>query len=261
MLAVASLHIYPVKSCGSVPVRQMTLDGRGPVDDRRFMIVDDDGRFLTQREEPTLALVSPTLVEGGVLLDAPSLETLEVRADGGRRAVQVWSSELEAIDMGDEVAGWLSNHLSRTVRMVRMAPDVIRPVDAPYGNGETSVAFADGFPLLVTHTASLDELNERLEQPVIMERFRPNLVVTGGEPWAEDGWRTLRVGDLRISLVKPCKRCIVINVATETGETSKEPLRTLATYRCVTQGEVIFGQNAVHEGPGTLEVGDEVRVS
>jgi uncharacterized protein YcbX len=260
-MKVASLHVYPIKACGAVEVDLMALDRRGPVGDRRFMIVDEDGRFLTQREEPTLALISPTLVEGGVRLDAPAQETLEVSSDGDRRGVVVWRLELEAIDMGDEVALWLSRHLGRSVRMVRMAPDVIRPVDAPYGNGETSVAFADGFPLLVTHTASLDELNGRLNEPVSMARFRPNLVVTGGEPWAEDGWRNLTVGDVSISLVKPCERCKVVNVAPDTAETSKEPLRTLATYRCVTQAGVIFGQNGIHEGPGTIEVGDEVLVS
>ena len=154
MLRVASLHIYPVKACAGISVEVMDLDSQGPVGDRRFMIVDPDGRFITQREEPGLALVRPTWSADGLRLEAPGLTPITVEAGETRRRVQVWRSELEAVDAGDEAADWLSTKLNRLVRLVAMAPDVRRPIDAPHGQGPTSVAFADGFPLLVTHAAS-----------------------------------------------------------------------------------------------------------
>ena len=257
MLRVASLHIYPVKACAGISVEVMDLDSQGPVGDRRFMIVDPDGRFITQREEPALALVRPTWSADGLRLEAPGLTPITVEAGETRRRVQVWRSELEAVDAGDEAADWLSTKLNRLVRLVAMAPDVRRPIDAPHGQGPTSVAFADGFPLLVTHAASLRELNGRLDEPVGMDRFRANIVIEGGAPWEEDGWRGLRIGDAEIALPKPCERCKVVTVDPQTGATSREPLRTLATYRCVTGAGVIFGQNGVHAAPATIEVGDD----
>ncbi len=261
MLHVASLHIYPVKACRGVDLQTMTLDGRGPVGDRRFMVVDEGGRFISQREAPTLAQVSARLTAEGMVLDTATLPAITVTPSERRLPVSVWSSDLEALDAGDEPAEWLSEHLGRPARLVQMAEDVIRPIDPQFAGAETSVAFADGFPLLVTHASSVAELNQRLDVPVTMERFRPNLVLAGGEPWAEDGWRQLTVGAVRIELVKPCERCKVLNVDPRTGEVGGEPLRTLATYRRLTGGLVVFGQNAVHTGPGTIRLGDPVHWS
>ncbi len=260
MLRVASLHIYPVKACAGIDLQVMNLDDRGPVGDRRYMVVDDDGRFVTQREETALALVRPSLLPEGLQLETAGRSSLMVRPGHARRPVSVWRSELEALDAGDEAAHWFSSILERSVRLVSMAADVRRPIDAPHEDLPTSVAFADGFPLLVTHEASLQELNARLKTPVMMNRFRANIVIAGGEPWEEDSWGALRIGGAEIELPKPCERCKVITVDPDTGVASKEPLRTLATYRCVTGAGVIFGQNGIHGGPSTIEVGDRVEL-
>ena len=245
MLRVASLHIYPVKACAGVDLPVMELDDRGPIHDRRFMIVDESGRFITQREAPRMALIRPSIRSTGLLLETAGVAPLQVDSGAARRHVQVWSSELEAIDVGDAAAQWLSVLLDRSVRLVSMAPDVRRPIDAPHNEGPISVAFADGFPLLVTHASSLRELNGRLEQPITMDRFRANIVIDGGAPWEEDTWKSLRIGDATIRLPKPCERCTVITVDPTTGESGKEPLKTLATYRRVTGAGVIFGQNGI----------------
>jgi len=258
MLRVASLHIYPVKACAAVDLELMNLDNRGPCGDRRYMVVDDQDRFLTQREAPSLALVRPSLLPIGLRLETLGQSPITVCDGLTRRRVQVWRSELEALDCGDEAAQWLSAHLSRSVRLVSMAPDVRRPIDAPHEGAPTSVAFADGFPLLVTHMASLHELNGRLDSPVSMNRFRANIVIDGGDPWDEDAWTALGLGSAELTLPKPCERCKVVSVDQRTGVTSKEPLRTLATYRRVTGAGIIFGQNAIHSGPATIEVGDRV---
>ena len=260
MLRVASLHIYPVKACSGIDLEVMNLDERGPAGDRRYMIVDELGRFITQREAPHLVRVRPSLLPGGLRLEMAGREPLMVREGHTRRSVQVWRSELDALDAGDEASLWLSSVLDRSVRLVSMASDVRRPIDAPHQNGPTSVAFADGFPLLVTHEASLHELNSRLDTPVTMKRFRANIVLAGGTPWEEDGWSAMRIGSANLTLPKPCERCKVITVDPTTGETSKEPLKTLATYRCVTGAGVIFGQNGIHAGPATIEVGDRVEL-
>jgi uncharacterized protein YcbX len=260
MLRVASLHIYPVKACAAVDLAIMHLDDQGPCGDRRYMIVDDQGRFLTQRAEPNLALVRPSLLPVGLRLETLGQSPITVSDGVTRRRVQIWGSELEALDCGDEAAQWLSAHLSRSVRLVSMAPDVRRPIDAPHEAEATSVAFADGFPLLVTHVASLHELNGRLHAPVTMKRFRANIVIDGGDPWEEDGWTGMRLGSADLNLAKPCERCKVVTVDPRTGETSKEPLKTLATYRCVTGAGAIFGQNAIHSGPATIEVGDRAEL-
>tara|TARA_B100000530_G_scaffold331506_1_gene276336 strand:- start:165 stop:953 length:789 start_codon:yes stop_codon:yes gene_type:complete len=260
MLRIASLHIYPVKACAGVDLEVMNLDDRGPTGDRRYMIVDPEGRFVTQRESPMMALIQPSLLPTGLRMQAPGRAPLTVQPGEDRRPVRVWASELEAIDAGDPAAQWLSSILDRPVRLVSMAPEVRRAIDPPHEEGPTSVAFADGFPLLVTHTSSLRELNERLERPVTMGRFRANIVVDGGVPWEEDQWSGLRIGATEIRLPKPCERCKVITVDPETGQTSKEPLRTLATYRCVTGAGVIFGQNGIHAGPATIAVGDRVEL-
>lgn len=260
MLRVASLHIYPVKACGAVDVEVMHLDSRGPWGDRRYMIVDDQGRFVTQREEPSLARIQPSLLPQGLHLVPAQGVPLTVSEGERRRRVQVWGSELDALDAGDQAARWLSSYLDRSVRLVSMAPDVRRPIDAPHEGAATSVAFADGFPLLVTHQASLRELNGRLDEPVSMSRFRANIVLDGGVAWEEDRWTTMTLGSAVLTLPKPCERCKVITVDQGTGETSREPLRTLATYRCVTGAGVIFGQNAIHQGPATIRVGDAVEL-
>jgi hypothetical protein len=270
---LTELYCYPVKSCRGIALEEAQLDEYGIKHDREWMIVDGNGRFLTQRQHPRMALIEPALTPQALQLSAPGVETITVpselsdaREEKARlRQVRVWHDDVWAVDEGDEVATWLSEFLGVECRLVRRGQAFHRPVDPRYAvAGEhDQVGFADGFPLLLTSQASLDDLNARLPEPVAMERFRPNLVVTDCEPYEEDRWTELQIGDLTLHVVKPCSRCTIPTVDPRMGERDPngEPLRTLATYRRNPDGKVHFGQNLIHKPKwGALRVGDEVIV-
>jgi uncharacterized protein YcbX len=233
------------------------LDG-----DRLFMVVDDDGRFLSQRSHPRMATIQTRLDETWLTLGHPQAGSVRVPrgvCGGERRPVTVWKDTVEAEDAGPEAADLLSTVLGRSTRLVRLPDDARRWVSSSRGRVGDRVGFADAFPFLVTSTASLEALNRRLDRPVGMDRFRPNLVIDGCDPHAEDEWTTLRVAGVTFHLVKPCARCSVVAVDQKRGALTPEILKVLATYRTV-DGDILFGQNAVHDGLGTLCVGDEVEV-
>jgi uncharacterized protein YcbX len=227
-----------------------------------MMLVNPAGRFLTQREHPRLALIQPAADATTVTVSAPGMPplTVERQADGPRREVIVWRDHCQAVDQGDEAAGWFSDFLGRPCRLVRLPDDVTRPVKPRYARRPgDQVAFADGFPFLLLSEESLADLNARLAAPLEMRRFRPNIVVAGAGAYAEDGWRRLRIGALTFDVVKPCQRCAITTVDQATAERGVEPLRALATYRQV-RGGVLFGQNVIHDATGCLHVGDAVTV-
>ena len=294
-LVIRSLHIYPVKSCAGIDLAESAVDERGLAHDRRWMVVDEEGMFLTQRTLPAMALIRPALRDGGLRLDAPGMLPLDVPADlpagragrgeSGRgesghaqRPVRVWRDDVPADDAGDEAAAWLSAFLRQPCRLVRMAgrarrlagPDRVAAWRLQFGamapglSGEHAFGFADGYPFLITAQASLDDLNARLaaagEAPVPMNRFRPNIVLDGLEAYDEDHLAMLACGEARFALVKPCTRCAVPDVDQLTARRGEAVGRTLAAYRSREAG-VVFGQNAVVQaGPGAvLRVGDEVR--
>jgi uncharacterized protein YcbX len=259
---VSQLVIYPIKSCRGIEVEQAQVGATGFEHDRKWMVVGDDGRFLSQREHHRLALVRVQLAGDRLRLDAPGLNALEVISDGGAvptSRVQVWDDECAAVDEGAEAARWLSQHLGCEARLVRMADDDARPLGSSTAQPGDRVSFADGFPFLLISSASLDGLNRRLSLPVPMDRFRPNIVIDRCEPHAEDGWNRVLIGEVPFRCAKPCARCVVTTVDQATGERGREPLRTLSTYRTV-DGQVLFGQNLVHEGRGLIRVGDPVEV-
>lgn len=259
-MQLAGLTVFPVKSCAGVPVDEWPVGAAGLDGDRVAMVVDAaSGEFLTQRTEPALALVRPHLVAGGIRLNTPA-GSADIRwADGQQRQVAVWGWTGAAVDCGDAAADLLSDHLQRQVRLVRTAAGHDRAADAEAGHG-VPVRFSDGFPLLVASAASLADLNTRLPEPLPMDRFRPNLVVSGAPPWAEDGWARLLVGDVPVDCVKPCTRCTITTVDQRTGlRDGGEPLRTLRTFRRGPAG-VLFAVNAVAREPGRLRVGDPVTV-
>jgi uncharacterized protein YcbX len=261
---LASLFVYPLKAARGLAVAAWDVDRFGLRLDRSFMVVDaESGLFVSQREEPRLALLQPSLAHDSLRLEAPGCGALRLPLAAGTgplRRVRIWGHEGDALDLGDEAAKWLEGVLGRPLRLVRLAPDHARPVNPERSPLPAVTSFTDGYPLLVVSEASLRELNRRLASPLPMERFRPNLVVAGTEPHAEDGWRRLRIGGLELAIVKPCDRCVVTTVDPATGERrGPEPLATLARYRRA-GGQVLFGQNAVHLGTGRLAVGTPVEV-
>jgi uncharacterized protein len=260
-ITLTALYRYPVKSLRGSGFDELAVDARGLAGDRRWMVVDGDGRFVTQRQHPRMCLVDTALDgDGRLTLRAPGMSPLTVaQVDGGRRQVVVWDDQVEAEQCDPAVDAWLSDFLGIACRLVRMPDDSVRPVDPDYAGPGHRVGFADGFPFLLISEASLDELNGRLTQPVPMARFRPNLVVAGCEAFAEDGWRRIRIGGLAFDLVKPCSRCIIPTIDIATGQRDAEPLRTLMGYR-KRDNRILFGQNLVHDGVGLLRRGMPVQV-
>ena len=261
---VSSLHYYPIKSCAGIAVEQATLDAKGFVHDRTFMVVDTEGSFLSQRAYPQLALVQPAVADPLLRLNGPNMPELnvEIESQGPADHVVVWGDRCQAIDQGDEAATWLSRYLGSSVRLVRMADNFARPVDPDYGvHPNDHVSFADGFPYLLVAESSLADLNTHLDETVPMNRFRPNIVIQGSLAYAEDQWEQIQIGEISFAVVKPCARCAITTIDQATGEKGSEPLPTLAKYRTLPgwQG-VMFGQNLVQLGGGTVHVGDFVQI-
>lgn len=263
MIELTGLFCHPVKSCRAVALRRGRVDRLGLVPDRRWMIVDERGRFLTQRELPRLALVEATLADERLSLAAPGAAPLALPVAGAaarRIEIEVWRHRGPALDQGDLAAAWLTSLLGVACRLVRVPDDHARLVNPRFAPQEAHTAFTDGYPFLLIGEESLAELNRRLAQPVPMARFRPNLVVRGAAPFAEDAWKRIRIGALEFDVAKPCERCSVTTVDPARGERlGPEPLRTLAKFR--RGGEsVLFGQNLVHRGEGEIAVGDAVEL-
>ena len=262
MIAVSGLFIYPVKSCGRIAVEQAVVGATGFEFDRRWMVVGDDRRFLSQRESPRLAMVQARLEDDRLVLETPELPPLEIVLEGGTKPVgrvQVWDDECEIVDEGREAAKWFAGLLGHPAHLVRMVDDDARPLGSSSAQPGDRLSFADGFPFHLVSHGSLEALNRQLSLPVSIDRFRANIVVDGCEPHAEDGWHRVRIGEMIFRIAKPCARCAVTTVDQTTGERGREPLRTLSTYRTV-DGQVLFGQNLVHEGRGVVRVGDPVEV-
>ncbi len=259
-LTVREIAIYPMKSGAARKSASARVTERGLEGDRVLMVTDEQGVFLTQREHPALALVEVDVDGDRVRLRVPSKRETEVRIDGASPTVDVvvWTSRCRAHDVGDDAAGLLSEHLGRKVRLVRLDPSFKRLVNEKYARPGDHVSFADGYPLLAVTLASLADLNRRLTTTVTIDRFRPNLVIEGAEPFEEDGWSRLEIGDAKLDVAKPCARCVMVNVDQTTGDRDPEVLKTLGKYRLDELG-VIFGQNLIPRTLGTIRVGDEVR--
>jgi hypothetical protein len=266
MLSLASLHLYPVKSCRGIAVTEATVASAGLEHDREWMIVTPAGRFVTQRECPRLALIAPDLSDDALTLAAPGAGRLVVPLEscGEVRQVTVWGEHCPAFDQGEPAARWLSELLGRPLRLVRFDPSHRRLSDSTWTGGvEAPNRFSDGYPLLAISRASLDDLNARLPVPLPMDRFRPNLVLAGLPPYGEDALDDLVAGDVRLRRVKPCTRCAITTTNQATAEVEgDEPLRTLKSYRWdkALRG-VTFGQNLiVVAGAGaSLRTGMELR--
>ena len=260
LIQIASLHIYPIKSCGPTRLDRMAVDARGPVDDRRLMIVDNDGIFITQRTEPRLALVHVARNGNRLMLEAPKKSSLSTTIEhGAMRPIEVWRHRGPAHQASPQGSAWLSEFLKREVTLVACPDDMDRIANPDWAVATTPVSFVDGYPILILSEESVAELNRRLDTPVDVMRFRPNIVLRGCPPFAEDRWKTLRIGNTIVDVLKPCDRCSVITIDPQTAASGKEPLTTLATFRKSPAG-ILFGQNGATREPALLETGAEVEV-
>jgi len=263
MMKLSAIYYYPVKSLAGIQTSQAQVTQRGFMHDRRWMLIDESGRFITQRQHPRLALVKVFPTGSRWQIHAPDEPDLQIElpeSDAPTQSVIVWQDTVEAQISGTAAAEWFSRFTGIAgVQLVYMPETSSRRVDQKYAANNEIVSFADGFPFLLISQASLDDLNSRMAEPLPMSRFRPNLVVEDTAAFAEDDWKRIRVGDLTFQVAKPCSRCKVTTVDPFTAETGKEPLKTLASYRRW-DNEVWFGMNLIHEQTGMLRVGDEVEI-
>lgn len=265
MPVLSAIWTYPLKSASGLSSAEAVVERRGLAGDRRWMLVDERGTFVSQRTHPRLALIGVERIAGGLRLSAPNqpvIKVAEPAASAQRHPVTVWGDAVTAAVAPDEAHAWCSAHLGENVQLVFMPDAARRNVDADYAvHDDDVVSFADGYPLLLASAASLADLNARLDAPLPMNRFRPNVVIDDAEPWAEDTWRRLRIGEVILRSVKPCGRCSVTTVDQRTAERGKEPLKTLATFRRRAEtGKVYFGWNVIPETTGRIRVGDAVDV-
>lgn len=256
------IYVYPIKSLGGIRLETANLEERGFQFDRRWMLVDEEGMFLSQRTFSKMALLQVELFsdrmdvfekyQPGNKLHIPFLSTSDVLVD-----VTIWEDTVKGQVIKKEINDWFSASLGMDCRLVLMPESTKRKLKPKYAVHGESVSFADGMPYLIIGQSSLNDLNERLQDPVPMDRFRPNLVFNGGAPFAEDKWEKVKIGEAVFKVTKPCARCVMTTVDQQTGEKGKEPLRTLATYRTF-QNQVMFGQNMLLLEGSTIKVGDQL---
>ncbi|ARU56564.1 Fe-S protein [Oleiphilus messinensis] len=261
-MQVTGLNRFPVKSLAAIESEAVEIDSFGVKGDRRWMMVDEQGKFITQRQKPELSLISVNEVGHEIQITLPGgmrSVTLSPEEVAVSERVTVWSDQVNALVYQGDANHILSDYLDAPVRFVYMPETTFRQVDRTYFAADQRVSFADGFPLLLLNEASLAELNGRLSTPVPISRFRGNIIIDGVEAFEEDGWKSIQIGDLQFDLVKPCSRCVMTTVDSSTGKKGREPLMTLSTYRKNDYG-ICFGQNMVQRGTGVIRLGDRVEV-
>lgn len=277
-MKISEINIYPIKSLKGISLDSAIVEQRGLRYDRRWMLTTPEGMFFTQREFPRMALIEVGIDDEALYVTADGFGTLEIAHSpetGDRRPVTIWQSVCDGEIYNGVVNEWFSDVLGTDCQLVYMPDDSRRSVNPRFDRGGEIVSFADGYPLMAIGEASLADLNSRLEASLPMNRFRPNLVVSGSDAYAEDDWTKVRIGDAGFRSTKPCERCVMTTVEQSRGEfDGKEPLRTLATYRMakdviperfeslgVGPNAVLFGQNLIGETVGeTIRVGDAVTV-
>tara|TARA_R110001583_G_scaffold152343_1_gene304153 strand:+ start:6823 stop:7983 length:1161 start_codon:yes stop_codon:yes gene_type:complete len=268
-VTVSDLYIYPIKSTMGISLPQASINELGLAFDRRFVISDNSGQFISARTEPTLCLVTTILTEHGITLSAPAMPTLSLVYENFSEQYQnvnVWDDEIAAQLCSTKANLWFSDYLQRPCQLLYFGQASSR-VRKPNTDNARKVAFADGYPLLLISQASLNDLNEHLlasnQKTVSMANFRPNIVVDNCLPFAEDGWQYIRIGEIEFKVSKPCERCILTTVNPENGikNPEQQPLSTLKTYRQTISGEVLFGQNLIPLTRGNIKQGDKLTVS
>ncbi len=260
---LSGIAIYPVKSLAGINVTSWPVTEKGFLHDRKWMVIDQERHFLSQRVVPKMALIKTALTDKNLALSAPGMENLPLPlepVDGQIINSTIWHDQCDARSVSAEADQWLSDFLALDCRLVYQPDEVVRPVDPHYAKPSDKVAFSDGFPFLIVSENSLAALNQDMQLHLPMTRFRPNLVISGCPAYAEDSWREISVGAIDFRLPKPCSRCSVPTIDPETAQTGKEPLATLNRTR-KWQNKVYFGQNALHDQCGQLTVGDKVTIN
>ncbi len=262
---LSEINVYPIKSFKGISLNEASVEDRGLRFDRRWMLVDVKNKFLTQREFPKMATISIDVNDDGLNIQADGLKkVIPLHPDMSETAsVKIWTSSVKAVVYPPAINDWFSEVLGAKCRLVLMPDDAKRKVNPFYAvrKIKDTVSFADGYPFLLIGEGSLADLNSKLEVPVPMNRFRPNFVVSGTGPFAEDTWKKISIGGTIFHVVKPCARCVMTTVDQSKGEkTGREPLKTLADYR-TKNGNVLFGQNLIAERSGSVvRTGDKIEV-
>ncbi len=261
---LSNLIIYPIKSLAGIQVQQWQVNAKGLLYDRKWMLIDENNKFLSQRRLPKMALITTALVDNSLVLSAPGMEDktllLNDAETGEEVMTEIWHDLCPARCVSVEMDEWFSQFLKMSCRLVYQPENIIRAVDSRYANTTDKVYFSDGFPFLIISEASLNALNEAIGLKLTMARFRPNLVIANCEAYTEDTWRKIRVGEIDFRLPKPCARCSVPTINPISAEITQEPLTTLSRLR-KWQGKVYFGQNALHDVQGILKLGDEIIIN
>ncbi len=263
MLTLSEIFIYPIKSLGGISLQTTEVERRGLKYDRRYLLVDENGMFMTQRDFPQMAFLKLSFAENGfsvfniknnsamvIPFSSTSKETIKVK---------IWKDVCNAVAVDKNLDVWFSNAISKKCSLVYMPDNEKRIVEKKYEPADHIVSFADAYPYLIIGLSSLDDLNSRLENPIPMNRFRPNLVFSGGNPYEEDNWKVFKIGDVNLKAVKPCARCMITTTDQQTAERNKEPLKTLSEYRKI-EGKVMFGMNVVCNKQGFVKIGDKIEL-
>ena len=260
-MKIVSIHIYPIKSLGGISLQSSKLLERGLEFDRRWMLVDSAGVFITQRQIPKLALFKLSLLQEHLLvhsgIDNKSVQ-VSFNCDGEWIEVRVWDDTVKVQEVAAETSQWFSNQLNQEVKLVYMHESSTRFIDKDFASNNETVSFADGYPILMANTSSLEDVNSRLKNKVKIARFRPNIVVKGDTPFEEEQWRKISLGTSKIEVVKKCARCVMVNINPVSAVKETEVLQVLSTYRKV-DNKVYFGVNALVQKTGVIKVGDTLQ--
>jgi uncharacterized protein YcbX len=263
MYAISQLYYHPIKSLGSILTDQFSVGPCGPMLDRRIMLVDPTGTFITQRQAPLMSLISVndlgcefrlTYQDDSILLPWPNFSTKTKSV-----LVDVWGEKINGQLMPSAGSSWLSAILNKEVRLVYMDDSEHRQVDLEYVDKGVRTGFADGFPFLLISQASIDFISEKVGYGISVQRFRPNIVVSGCQPFEEDGWRKIKIGQIEFDIVKSCSRCVIPTINLQTAEKDKAVMQVMLDYR-KKGAEVFVGQNLVHRQLGILRAGQPVTV-
>lgn len=264
-LILSEINIYPVKSLGGISLTSSVVEQRGLKYDRRWLLVDENGIFMTQRDFPQMALISLSIHNGELLGEHKTDKhisplTIPLHSESSANIeVVIWDDKCRALLVGKEYDDWFSDALKYKCKLVFMPDTERRIVEKKFITDEQVVSFADAYPFLIIGQSSLDDLNSRLETPLPMNRFRTNFVFTGGTPFEEDEWKSFSVGEIKFRAVKPCARCVITTTDQETSLRNEEPLKTLSTFRRF-GNKVLFGMNLIADSYGMIKVGDKINL-